>query len=249
MHTSNSFLTLTYDNEHLPYAGQLVKKHVQDFMKRLRITLERRYEKRVRYYYVGEYGDTTRRPHYHICLFGHDFIEDRVPYRRTPKGHLLYNSPILTSCWPFGFSNIGEFNFESAAYVARYCLKKQTGRKDPEIEEVYCDLQTGEVVLREPEFGQPSTNPGIGATWYEKFGADIRRTDFAVMRGKRMLPPRYFDKLTEKHFPEEFEDIKAHRALQSTEIDSSFSHALELRRAGRAREQIQRSAHLVKKGL
>lgn len=244
-HSQNSFLTLTYSDDYLPFAGQLVKQDVQLFIKRLRINLEREYDgKKVRYYYVGEYGDRTGRPHYHVLLFGHDFSDDRTFLKRTRKGFPIYSSPLLSDAWYQGHANIGEFNFESAAYCARYCLKKQAGRKNPVYEEVYCDIQSGEVILREPEFGQPSTRPGIAAEWYRKFGADVRRTDFVVMRNKKMLPPRYFDKLTQRDYEEDYLRIKDDRALHAPQFDSSYDMAVELAQAGTARQLLQTTSHL-----
>lgn len=243
-HKQNSFLTLTYADEHLPFAGQLEKEHVQLFLKRLRISLDRKYGKKIRFYYVGEYGDRTNRPHYHILLFGHDFSIDRTFLKKTRKGYPIYTSPTLSDAWPYGHANIGEFNFESAAYCARYCLKKQVGKKNPLYEDVYCDIETGEVIRRVPEFGQPSTRPGIGAEWYARFGADVRRTDFVIMRNKKMLPPRYFDKLTQKDFEEDYLRIKDDRACNQPEIDSSFDKALESWQAGYARELLSTASHL-----
>lgn len=244
LHDQNSFITLTYSPENLPFAGQLEKDHVQLFLKRLRKSLDKKYAKKIRYYYVGEYGDLNGRPHYHVLLFGHDFSADRKYLKRTKKGFLIYTSPTLSDCWPYGHANIGEFNFESAAYCARYCLKKQTGKKNPIKEEVYCDIHTGEVVFRTPEFGQPSTRPGIAANWYARFGMDVRRTDYIVMRNNKMLPPRYFDKLTQKHYFEDYEKIKDNRTCNVPDFDSSYDTALGLRQAGRARELLQTASHL-----
>ena len=66
----NCFVTLTYAPEHLPKDGSLNRKHVQDFIKRLRRRLD---DRKIRVFYCGEYGDKLRRPHYHLCLFNCDF--------------------------------------------------------------------------------------------------------------------------------------------------------------------------------
>lgn len=76
------FLTLSYDPEHCPYNvnedGLLVptlnKKDVQDFLKRLRITMSRKGVdiSTFKYFCIGEYGMTNtdnKRPHYHLLLF------------------------------------------------------------------------------------------------------------------------------------------------------------------------------------
>ena len=121
LHEKNSFITLTYSNEHLPFPPSLDHRHFQLFMKRFRK------EFKLRYYMCGEYGDKFFRPHFHACLFGVDFKEDRVLVKRSPSGHDLYRSPTLERFWTFGQSAIGDLTFESAAYVARYVTKKITG--------------------------------------------------------------------------------------------------------------------------
>lgn len=122
LHEENSFLTLTYDDEHLPENGSLHKPDLQKFFKRLRFHTG----KEIRYYACGEYGEKTLRAHYHVCLFGHNFSNDRQPFRRIGE-HILYTSKTLTDIWGLGNTSIGDLTFESAAYTARYVMKKQTG--------------------------------------------------------------------------------------------------------------------------
>lgn len=137
-HDQNSFLTLTYDDDHLPEHRSLNKKDLTLFFKRLRKSLS---PKKIRYYAVGEYGDKTQRPHYHVILFGHDFSDDRKLYKQ--RENPLYESKTLSDAWPLGFANFGDVTFESAAYCARYCLKK-VNQKDVDYD--YCtDIETGEV--------------------------------------------------------------------------------------------------------
>ena len=71
MHMFNSFVTLTYDDDHLPEYNSLNYKHFQDFMKRLRKS-----HNGVRFYMCGEYGEDFSRPHYHALLFN-CFFPDR----------------------------------------------------------------------------------------------------------------------------------------------------------------------------
>ena len=51
LHDENSFLTLTYDDDHLPSDLSLDKTHFQKFMKRLRSRFPDRV---IRYYHCGE---------------------------------------------------------------------------------------------------------------------------------------------------------------------------------------------------
>lgn len=203
LHDRNSFITLTYDDSHLPNPPTLVYKDFQDFLKRLR----KKFGK-LRFYMCGEYGEQTFRPHFHACIFGTDF-PDRVLFKRTRGGHNLYISADLAKLWPHGNSSVAELNFDTAAYVARYCLKKVTG--DPaEAHYAWTDPDTGEIHQLEPEFAHMSLKPGIGGSWYDKFrnGADC---DYVVVNGHKCKPPRYFDKLLKRVNPKVFEYIKSDR--------------------------------------
>ncbi|WP_445236462.1 rolling circle replication-associated protein [Escherichia sp. E4385] len=69
----------------------------------------------------GEYGSKLERPHYHAIIFGYDF-PDKTLHKAGRFN--LYRSSLLERCWTFGWSVVAAFSFESAAYVARYCVKK-----------------------------------------------------------------------------------------------------------------------------
>lgn len=118
-HNYNYFLTLTYDDAHNP--GMLVKKDLQNFNKRLRLNGS------FRFFACGEYGDQTKRPHYHGLYFcDSDIFADKVLWSK--KGtYSLYNSALLSKAWPFGFSVIGQMTPASAAYCSKYCLKPGEG--------------------------------------------------------------------------------------------------------------------------
>jgi len=204
MHKNNCFITLTYDNEHLPKGKTLKKRDFQLFIKRLR----KKHGKGIRYYHCGEYGDRTQRPHYHACLFGFDF-KDKKAWKDN-----LYTSRTLEQLWPMGFSTIGNVTFESAAYVARYILKKQYGTKAIEHYNVI-NKSTGEIINeREPEYTTMSRRPGIGATFYEKYKDQIERTGEIVINEKRIRTPRFYDLRIEKNNPEAYKKIKTKRKKQ-----------------------------------
>ena len=143
-HRENCFLTLTYDEEHCPRNLSLDYSEFQRFMKRLRKKFR---GKRIRFYMCGEYGEQFARPHFHACIFGLDF-EDKVLFSSS-GGNKLWTSATLDALWPFGFSSIGEVTFESAAYVARYCLKKVNGDLAKDHYSMV-DLETGEVYEKRP---------------------------------------------------------------------------------------------------
>lgn len=190
MHDFSVFVTLTYDNDHLR-SSSLIYRDFQLFMKRLR-----KAKGPVRFYMCGEYGEGGSRPHFHACLFG-VFFEDREVLKVLPSGSTLYTSEELKRLWPFGFSSIGDVTFESAAYVARYVMKKVTGSGAAD-HYLSVSAATGEVVERVPEFNRMSLKPGIGAKWFEKYAREVYPRDFVVLNGVKMKPPKYYDKVLEK---------------------------------------------------
>lgn len=185
MHDFSSFVTLTYDDEHLPYGNSLYYRDYQLFMKRLRKKF-----RKARFFMCGEYGEQGGRPHFHACLFGVHF-HDRYEWRTSPAGFSLYRSPLLESLWTLGAAEIGDLSFESAAYVARYCVKKVTGRA---AESHYSRLvpETGEIIQLEPEFARMSLKPGIGGRWLEKYQSDVFPHDAVNVNGVLCKPPRYY---------------------------------------------------------
>lgn len=203
-HEHNSFLTLTYADCNLPANGSLHYPDFQAFMKRARSALGP-----LRFYMCGEYGEKFSRPHYHVCLFGNDFQSDRKVWKRS-RDNVLYRSDALDGLWRLGQCLIGNLTFESAAYVARYVMKKVGGEQ---AKEHYrrIDEDTGEVFHVEPEFCHMSLKPGIGASFAERFASDIYPHDYVVINGNKSKPPRYYDKRLKKRDPGAFEELKAQR--------------------------------------
>lgn len=196
LYEDNCFLTLTYDNDHLPPDLSLNKKHFQDFMKRFRKFAEPR---KIRFFHCGEYGELYGRPHYHAIIFNYDF-QDKVLYKQTGSGSNIFISESLINLWPFGYSSIGDVTFDSAAYVARYIMKKVTG-DDAE------DHYKG----REPEYITMSRRPGIGTDWFNSFSNDVYPRDIVIINGKKVAPPKFYDRLYEIEDAEEFKRVKNRR--------------------------------------
>jgi hypothetical protein len=219
MYENNCFITLTYAPEHLPSDGSLHLDHFQKFMKKLR----RRFGSGVRYYMCGEYGEKFSRPHYHACLFNFDF-PDKILYKKS-HGLPLYTSKILDDIWGLGFCTIGTLTFESAAYVARYVLKKAFGTV---ADRHYLDTSTG--VYRTPEFTTMSRRPGIGSTWFQKYKSDVFPHDHVVHDAFPLKPPRFYDRALEKSDPETFEKIKNKRVRDAIKnLDNSTPERLAVR--------------------
>ena len=120
-HDKSSFLTLTYRPSCLPRNSSLVLSDVQKFIRALR---DRGHK--FRYFLTGEYGSLSGRPHYHALIFGEDFLDQgRTLIKHNDKtGVSLYKSDYLADVWRLGFVSIGDLTFKSAAYCARYSMKK-----------------------------------------------------------------------------------------------------------------------------
>jgi len=210
LHDRSSFLTLTYHDDHLPKLSNgrptLVLEDVQLFLKRLRKHFS---PHPLRYFQCGEYGELTQRPHHHMILLGEDFCKTREPIEKSRTGFSQYKSSLLDSLWGKGRATISEVSFESAAYVARYCLKKITGKGS-------MFHYSG----RKPEFVTMSRNPGIASGFFDDFHTDIYPHDEIVPGPGRpaSLPPRYFDKLLEKMDPILFERVKSSRLENSLDF-------------------------------
>lgn len=195
MYPLNSFLTLTYNEAHLPEGGTLVPDHFKGFMYRLRSSIHHR----VRYFHCGEYGENFERPHYHALLFNHWFPDSR-PAGKSKSGHPQWRSPELDRLWGHGDCKIGTVTYQSAAYCARYILKKVTG---DDAEHYYEG--------RHPEYITMSRRPGIGAEWFKNFKTDAFPSDFLIVEGKRHVVPRYYDKLLKREAPECLATVKTKR--------------------------------------
>ncbi|MEM2002467.1 MAG: hypothetical protein QXT77_07480 [Candidatus Methanomethylicaceae archaeon] len=155
LHKDNAFITLTYSDEKLPKGGTLVPEHPQKFFKRLRKICE---PARIRVFYVGEYGDRTRRPHYHAAVFGYPACSSLV--RRNGRACGCPSCSGIARAWTdpadgvsFGFIQCGSLETASAAYVAAYATKSMT--------EQCRDLRYPDGCI--PPFARASNRPGIGA--------------------------------------------------------------------------------------
>lgn len=189
-HSSSVFGTFTYKGD-LPPLASLEYGDFQRFLKRLRKKVS---PQRIRFFVGGEYGGASRRPHFHAALFGLS-LPDRRYWRKSSAGFSLYRSQMLEETWGHGQVEVGDVTFESAAYIARYCLDKLSGVRVLERPYGRIDMETGEVLPSVPEFGHMSLKPGIGSGWFDTyFLSDVVHRDSVVSRGKEVSTPRYYDR-------------------------------------------------------
>jgi len=228
-HEKNCFITLTYDETHLPRNKSLDLEHWQYFAKRSRKYLSNKNEtegtdEKFRFFHCGEYGEKHRRPHYHAAIFGQDYSEDRKYLKKTDNGDKLYTSALLSKLWPYGLPTIGSLTFESAAYVARYIMTKRTG---PTAEEHYetMDPDTGERIQLKPEYCTMSRRPGLGAKWIETFQSDVYPSDEVIVNGRSCRPPKYYDLFLEKKDPNAFKKIRLNRIEHAKQYEDNNTEA------------------------
>ncbi|QCS36565.1 replication initiator protein [Capybara microvirus Cap3_SP_465] len=241
---NNWFITLTYDNDHLPISKYLNEEtgvytetptldnveEMKKFWKRFRINLSRSsdVDLKVRYLYSGEYGDTTHRPHFHAILFNTVLPDLKVFYKDKQTGFTYYTSELLEKSWKKGNVLIADCTFETCQYVAAYVVKKQTGKQS----QVYDDVN----II--PPYMQMSRRPGIGSQvielnletfWHDK------SIILSTKNGGKQLPfDQYIKNKLDKQFGEEYqeyknqlcEDMKELQELKYGSLEKTYLQAL-----------------------
>ncbi len=194
-HEDNTFITLTYDDEHLAKIDPLdFKKPWQLFIKKLRKKLKTK----IRYIVSHEYGGKTGRPHHHAILFGYDF-HDQYHFTNSPSGEKLFRSEELESLWTQGISSIGQANEKTAYYIASYALKSNNNS--------YIHPDSGEIhTIRDSM--DASKRPAIGKNFF------LRNAD--QLAKSNTLLPRYYQKLMEKYHPDLLERYENDSMLRQT---------------------------------
>lgn len=230
-HDSAYFLTLTYDDEHLPFpdyvdddlkvtylddqTGEcgvlptLQKRDIQLFHKRLR----ERTGQKIRYFIAGEYGDHTLRPHYHSIEFGLEIPDKQVYTIR--NGYTLWTSDFINEIWQKGHVIIGNVTWETCAYTARYVVKKLNGYLRS-----YYDSHN-----ISPEFVLMSRKPGLGYQYFADKNCELyffRDAYVKTATGSKRVSPtnKYFDRLFELSEPDKLAEVKSRRieAAKHTEL-------------------------------
>lgn len=214
-HKHNLFLTLTYDDEHLPDGGQLRPRDLTLFFKRVR-----KAGYNVRYMACGEYGEQTLRPHYHAAVFGWN-----IPRDSYSLGRGGYTSPTIRLHWTtelrdtrpggsLGGHSVDRFTPERAHYIAKYSLKADKRNYD------------NDGVYRQPPYLTASRRPAIGKNWLLKYANDLVYGYLVMNEGHKSAIPRYYKKLLKQSNPELLKQITA-RVIQNIEDSHTDRYTID----------------------
>lgn len=147
-HSDQCFVTLTYSADVGPLSAHLRPADAVSWLKRLRKAVS---PVRLRYFLVGEYGEKSLRPHFHVLLFG-------LPLSASSE-------KLIQETWGRGFVHLGEVNQHTIAYTVGYVLKKQLVNQ----------RKAGLV----PEFARMSLKPGIGAGFASQAASSLNQPHIA----------------------------------------------------------------------
>jgi len=222
LYEENCVITLTYDEENLPKNGSIEIADAQKFMKRLR----ERYEGRtIRSFGCAEYGEQRGRPHYHILLFNLEFADKKpdLSMQGLQPEHKYWTSETLDQLWGMGRTQIMPLNFETAAYVARYVMKKIKSPGHTRIKLAPLPPPEGVDPTGSPTLAFVpvadersvcvSRRPGVGADWYKKYKYTLCNTHTLHSRGRPMAAPQFFNRRMEIDDPNLYQKIKYQKKL------------------------------------
>ena len=283
------FLTLTYDDAHIEipstitgtweenlptgetitheetfrndgtWTGTLVEEDMQKFIKRVRKHFP---NKEIKYFYCGEYGSETLRPHYHMIIFGAPFNPadfyghhiDKANHKWHNKSHEL--DRLWGKSWQVdeetgeikrdSITDMAMVEWSSASYTARYCMKKVGDTWND-----YEWLSRGKI----PEFVRMSRT--IGDRYYEDHKDEIWKHDNIIMKTVKgnigsIKPPRKYLRKLEKEDPAKALEIKNRRKRQmekmyiSKEFTDDYNDFEQLIMKA---ENLQTKAKLLKREL
>lgn len=202
MHQHNSFITLTYSDENL--TKRLEYHHFQKFMKKLRKAYP---NADISYFVTGEYGDKTKRPHWHALIFGWAPPDGNYLYSND-RGDKVYTSETLNKLWGKGISEFGSVTLESANYCARYAAKKLSHGHDDQH-----DFHP---------ISKKSQKRAIGKKWLETYYKDILN-GYIVHEGNKLPIPRYYIKWLQKNHPTEWEEYVKTTKLEKTQFAEAMA--------------------------
>lgn len=215
-HVQNCFITLTYRD---PPPEKLSKEHVQDFIRSMRDA-----GIKLRYFVCGEYGEKTRRPHYHMIVFGHDFRDGSIRAGMGPiSPNEYYVNPMIDKFWGHGNCMIGPAEPGSIFYTTGYALKN------------FGDAEC---------FHLASRRPFIGAEWLAKYYDDLVRCNCVTIDGnKHSIPAAYLRRM---EYAGDFDVLRDRRRAHAENLTPE--EIWSKREGARSRELNLKSAAAAARG-
>lgn len=206
MHEQNCFITLTYDEDHVP--EKLQYRDFQLFAKKLRKHIDKNRQNklddeiRIGYFVTGEYGDKTKRPHWHAIIFNWRPHDGRLQ-RTNARGDKAFTSELLSTLWAKGITEFGDVTFESAGYCARYAAKKLIHGHDADN-----NFQP---------ISKKSSKHAIGKKFVEKYHESIFNLGIINLpNGSQCSIPRYYEKWLQKNRPDRWVKWITQKKLENT---------------------------------
>lgn len=269
-HENNYFITLTYDEQHVPKLKEITykdkdgKEHtirnkgqfkntlnpddIKRFINSIRKHFERLGHKGVKYYLCGEYGQNgTTRPHYHIIFMNLPLNPEKFyDFHQDENLKMHWKTKEVEEIWGKGIIDVAMVEWADAAYVARYGTKLYINNGS--VEEY---AKSGMV----REFVRCSRRPAIGLHFCEDNEFDLLYTDKITMKNFREdtvtvpLPSYYVRKLEEK-YPEYIEMLKQDRmtmALRQQKLIKNATTVSDKELAERSAYEYARKGGLLKR--
>lgn len=193
MHEENIFLTLTYSDDHLK-SPFLIQDDIVEFNKNLRNHLGNSPDHKIKIMYTGEYGEKTKRPHWHLLIFNYS-PPDKIKHRTTDNGDDIYKSELIDELWGKNDASlcpneIGALTIDSASYVARYAAKKLVHGNDQD--HPYHPIHQ-------------TPKSGLGKTWIEKYYKQTFDLGYVYLpNGEKAAIPRFYVDWLKKKHPETY---------------------------------------------
>lgn len=219
------FVTLTYNDEHLPREdelvnkktgelfqndnweqGHLVKDELSEFMKDLRAYYQYHYNHTgIRFFSCGEYGgdpNGTHRPHYHLIIFNLPIPTWELQIRKVDSnGNIHWTCEPLEECWedkgyPNQHVSKGFVDICEVNWDTCAYVARYTCKKEGEEKTDEWYFEQGKT----PEFINMSRRPGIGLDFFTENYQDIYKNDEIIIKGHRekiqpVKPPQYYDRI------------------------------------------------------
>ena len=232
MHAQSCVPTLTYAPEHLTALGRPQwRADVDTWLQDVRNVARRKWGQRVRYDICSEYSPDKLRPHVHAILFG-VWPRDAYRWKQSRAGGQEFRSEELEACWPWGNCEFQIFSPGAAAYCANHQAFKLGGAALQEFLAVR-DEHGHVIGYREEEFHLCSKRPGLGAAFFDKYGAQMMKLGFTVAGRAQVGVPRYYKRLAER-VPEYVEDLARLKEQGKEAILADAAHRTPERLAVRA---------------